>query len=50
MQHSWLDFEAPKGAPVLETSDVETSQKLRLTVCVNNLTALQNSKPVEKWR
>lgn len=27
MQHSWLNFEAPKGAPSLETSDVDTSQK-----------------------
>lgn len=29
MQGSWLDCEAPKGAPGLETSDVETSQKRR---------------------
>lgn len=32
MQGSWFDCEAPKGAPGLETSDVETSQKQRQCV------------------
>lgn len=32
MQGSWIDSEAPKGAPGLETSDVETSQKRRQCV------------------
>lgn len=32
MQGSWLDLEAPKGAPGLETSDVETSQRRRQRV------------------
>lgn len=32
MQGSWLDLEAPKGAPGLEISDVETSQRRRQCV------------------
>lgn len=33
MQHSGLDTEAPWGAPSVETSDVETSQKTGSSVC-----------------
>lgn len=39
MQHSWLDVEVPRGAPSVETSDSETSQKLeapRLPCTIQN--------------